>query len=749
MLLTGQIRDEGPCVMRRRHNSPTYQPLWKKVRETKQYLLLVLLPLLVGIILLAFMWHITSNQIERYGAMTTSFFQAEAASMFREVETVGTYLVNDSVFADCVVAQTPEEFDQQALIADMQKYKRENSYIEEIYVCNINQGRVYSSEGYWTYRPYLVLIKSLSMETILSEDIDTGWQLNSDEDTIPYYIFRVPTTDAEQDVYVIITMRLYPLLQFMNTIDVQGCAIYNDSGVMSPLILNETEQDWQSDASVSRLLGTKVKTFSSSESAYTYVTAVALNQYNAPLKFLLIIFSIAIVATVIVAVVVLMAAASKERRRFASIMEYLPPEAKNNPSLEELFAGIEQSLRQYRRDKQKYQEEIRSSNVRQILKRSQSHIFHQETYEAAGIPTSGVVYCVVSLYVDDYSDMFFDEADELQNIEIARVIFHAAFSEIAGERAQAFGTGLGRIYSVLLCLPIQENPLKTALAITREVVDFLTENYGINPHAAVSRIVDTLNAISMAYHETERLNEFIQAVGIDMEIVTADNLTDSSEDSFDGSYLKQLQILANTLNLEKYDLVPELVANILEKYVIELHTHMHIAHSRVAAIAGLLAEAVLASNLPKEKKICLSRQLSDAQTAAEVNGAVKGIFPTLASETNAEDKEDPLSRACDYIKENNSETSMSITSISDAVGISPQHLTRLFRKKFGVTASDYLHSHRITMSKDLLMHTSASVSVIARQVGYSSANTFIYNFRLREGITPTEFRELRTPQANS
>ena len=41
---------------------------------------------------------------------------------------------------------------------------------------------------------------------------------------------------------------------------------------------------------------------------------------------------------------------------------------------------------------------------------------------------------MVSLFAEDYSDMFFDECDELQNLDFARIIFRIALDEISAER---------------------------------------------------------------------------------------------------------------------------------------------------------------------------------------------------------------------------------------------------------------------------------------------------------------------------
>ena len=46
-------------------------------------------------------------------------------------------------------------------------------------------------------------------------------------------------------------------------------------------------------------------------------------------------------------------------------------------------------------------------------------------------------------------------------------------------------------------------------------------------------------------------------------------------------------------------------------------------------------------------------------------------------------------------------------------------------------------------SRPLLFHTAASVSAIARAVGFSSANYYVRCFRAMFGCTPGQYRRLR------
>lgn len=78
--------------------------------------------------------------------------------------------------------------------------------------------------------------------------------------------------------------------------------------------------------------------------------------------------------------------------------------------------------------------------------------------------------------------------------------------------------------------------------------------------------------------------------------------------------------------------------------------------------------------------------------------------------------------------------------LSDAVGLSPKYLTRVFRRKMGCTVFDYLTRVRLDNAKRLLSSTDKSISEIAAAVGYNDALYFSKVFRKDFGVPPSKWR---------
>ncbi len=73
--------------------------------------------------------------------------------------------------------------------------------------------------------------------------------------------------------------------------------------------------------------------------------------------------------------------------------------------------------------------------------------------------------------------------------------------------------------------------------------------------------------------------------------------------------------------------------------------------------------------------------------------------------------------------------------------ISKYHLSRIFSRVTGYTFRNYLILHRLSIAKDLLLHTSKPVSEISNLCGYNNVNHFIRIFRTHESMPPHQFRK--------
>ena len=93
--------------------------------------------------------------------------------------------------------------------------------------------------------------------------------------------------------------------------------------------------------------------------------------------------------------------------------------------------------------------------------------------------------------------------------------------------------------------------------------------------------------------------------------------------------------------------------------------------------------------------------------------------------------------------ETNFSSDLTAQALSEKVFVSPQYLSRLFRRFFSCSVYEYLTMHRINKAKELLLVNSyLKVQDIARMTGFSDTSHFISMFKKATGMTPLEFRKI-------
>ena len=75
-------------------------------------------------------------------------------------------------------------------------------------------------------------------------------------------------------------------------------------------------------------------------------------------------------------------------------------------------------------------------------------------------------------------------------------------------------------------------------------------------------------------------------------------------------------------------------------------------------------------------------------------------------------------------------------------GLSRAHFFRLFEASVGVPPKVYLNVVRMEKAVDAVLNRSASVSDIARQLGFAEPAHFTRFFRNHSGVSPREFRNV-------
>jgi len=136
-------------------------------------------------------------------------------------------------------------------------------------------------------------------------------------------------------------------------------------------------------------------------------------------------------------------------------------------------------------------------------------------------------------------------------------------------------------------------------------------------------------------------------------------------------------------------------------------------------------------------------ELFKLQTANEIRHYLKSTALQIRKDLQLEEGDSNwwLERAFLYLKKN-LYTDISLDIIADKINISPQHLSRIFKSKYGKTIGEYIVDQRMSYAKYLLTNSDYSIKDITDKIGYTDQNYFSRVFKKHTGSTPSQYKEL-------
>ncbi len=163
-------------------------------------------------------------------------------------------------------------------------------------------------------------------------------------------------------------------------------------------------------------------------------------------------------------------------------------------------------------------------------------------------------------------------------------------------------------------------------------------------------------------------------------------------------------------------------------YLFFIHTPP-LTHTYTIPIISTLAIIYIVRDLISSKTALalLYSKLSEPDTPA------RGFTVT----SSAEDK---LKRIMAFLDENY-RSDISREGLAGSIGMSPDHLSRIFTSYTGKKIQDYINERRIADARDQLKNPENRIIDIAFSVGYENLATFNRVFLKITGMTPSDFRK--------
>jgi len=112
-----------------------------------------------------------------------------------------------------------------------------------------------------------------------------------------------------------------------------------------------------------------------------------------------------------------------------------------------------------------------------------------------------------------------------------------------------------------------------------------------------------------------------------------------------------------------------------------------------------------------------------------------------AREARPESRNHPALVRAQQIIEQKLEATLAVAELAKEVGLSHNHLTRLFRGALGKTVQAYIRARRSVRARHLLLNSNLPIKVIATEVGLPDLHQFNKTIRRELGHSPRGIRE--------
>lgn len=711
---------------------------YRKYRsELRRYCLLLIAPLLLGAVLLLCVQSVTLRQLDSSGENSVRRFRAEAHGIVHELQIVSNSILADSALLDAAKAdQRPD--DPLAVSFTIQRHLDKSSFVSDVYLISKKQNCIYSRNAYFTYDALSTILDDFTGENIesLSNPENLGWHILNTNYTAPYYLAAFPDGDA----ILLVTLNKTAFIRTFFNNGTVVCSMFNENFSISNRLINTPNIDWYSENDVSVIAGEKVKCFYFEQDGYTYMTALSRSEFNGPVKIILAVFAIYFVLVLVFGVFYILWVSKKRYNDVVAMIGDLPNNVGKDTSYEELVGAMRSSLEEY---KQHYNNQLRFQRRNQLIPflTGARSSFPDEALEKTGLRKAEHGYYVAIIHFAEGIGVAHSSPPQ-NNIDLTCTLLYSALSKAAGEHMGIAVSHLDHNYAAVISV--------LSPVVTREDIRFILDEtvlaaeseYGSKLLAFAAGPVDEAGKIYEAYKAASSLYSFANSAGSDATVLLQSDMESDTGNLLTGDFAKQLQLISATMQLEKYDMVPQLVEAILQEHVANLGTHYALSHSRISAVANLLVEAAASSPIPKESAAVYIRSLQQAENINTLNRLAAEICTALQELAASNESHDIVSKACTFIEQHLSAPNLSVPDVSEAMGISVQHLSRLFRKKMNITVVEQINTARIDLAKKLILQDGMTVNKVAEAVGYSNNVTFTRNFRRYVGMAPSEYREI-------
>jgi hypothetical protein len=467
--------------------------------------------MILGIILFLCVRSITDKQLEENGNTAVKRFRAEAYSVLHELQIVSGSILSDSGLQNYVTGQRPE--DPLQICESLRDHLVSSPYISEVYLICKDQGSVYSSRALFSYAGLDQILKNITgNETTDLEHESMGWHVLNSNYAAPYYLSAFP----DENAFLLVALDKTSFVRTLYNHDVALCCVYDEQFSISNALTNYSGTDWESEDAVSELLGERVKCFYTEQDGYTYMTALSMRSYRAPLKMIVAVFGVYFVLSILFCMIYLQRVSKKRYEETASMLDGLPQNIPADSPYEDILEAMRSSLDAY---KKHYDDQLRfkKRNLVSSFVSDSQNMATPELMNQLGLTED--IPCYVGLVHFSGTPGVLVDVPIPDNIDVTCTVLYSALKKSAEDKFGILVSHLDHNYVIVLSVQVPQITDEDVRRIFAETIQAVESEYLCHLIALVSQRVDAPSQISQAHKAAVSLYEFVHGAQSDVAVL--------------------------------------------------------------------------------------------------------------------------------------------------------------------------------------------------------------------------------------
>lgn len=366
--------------------------------------------------------------------------------------------------------------------------------------------------------------------------------------------------------------------------------------------------------------------------------------------------------------------------------------------------------------------------------------------EISGVRLGYPYFTVLVFLIDDYSRFKKENDEKTQNL----IMF--SINNVLEELAQEVGCGYGveliddRGITLLLNSKEEYNRERYISELAFKTKDLFKQHFGLTLTVGVGNTYDDIVKIHESFLEANRAVYYRLIKGYD-HVIFYEEEKDNKEMKYryPADLETELILAMKQGKSSETERITKEIRSYLVESVMSPESIQCICFSIINAVFKCLDE------MNVEVKDCFSdeRESLFAQPFETVDdlGERLMVFSNKICNYIEQQKESRnfglRDKILKFINEHYNDSGLCLEVIAaECGGLSPSYVSRYYKDQTGYPLMQYIDMLRMNKAKQLLKETSLPLKEVINQVGYMDESNFIRKFKKKEGVTPTQYRNM-------